>query len=80
MQLPEHLAQLLDGPDAARGAAIGDEGDRLCVPGLVDRIDQFLERRRIAVIVFGRDDDEGVGLGDLALEPLARIDRSAQPT
>src|SRR5699024_10339854 len=45
--------------NAAGNAAVGDKGDRFGLPLAGVAVDQRLEWGRIAVIVLGRDDDEG---------------------
>ncbi len=57
MQLGEDLPQLLDGAHPAGEAAVGDEADGLALPLGVGDVDGLLQRRRVAVVVLGGDDD-----------------------
>ena len=64
-QLAEHGAQLHRGPDAAEGTRrIADDRGGAEEIFLEEMVEQVRERRRDAVIVLARDDDEGVGRAD----------------
>jgi len=71
----EDETKLLDGPQASGDSAIGDEGDGLGVPLRAVGIDEGFERSCIAVVVLGRDDDEGVAGGEAPGQSLAGFGR-----
>jgi len=68
MQFGENLTKLLDRAESAGNAAIRDEGHRLRIPLFSGGIDQLFQSRRIAVVIFRRDDDEGIGFAELRAE------------
>ena len=65
-------------PGARRDAAVADERDRLVVPFVEHRVERVQERGRHAVVVFGHDEDEGVGGADLLRQRLQRGGRLAR--
>src|SRR5918999_4781837 len=73
VQFPEDLTELLDGAQTAAHPAVGHERHGLGLPLGVGQIDRLLERRRVAVVVLGGDDHEGVG--SLEALPIAGDDR-----
>ncbi len=64
MQFGKYLAEVFHCADATGNAAIRHEGDGLGLPLLVDRVDDQLEGRRIAVVVLGCDDEKAIGIGN----------------
>jgi hypothetical protein len=76
----DHLLELLDGACPRRDAAVGDEPGGLVGPLLVQVVDRVLQRRRVAVVVLGRDEDDGVGGRDRRAPALrVRVLVAAQP-
>ena len=75
MQLGEDVAQMLHGPEAARDAAIGDEGHGLGPPLAVCCVDERLERCRVGMVVLGRHDDKSLRPGDAGAERLPALGR-----
>jgi len=71
----ENKAELFDGAKASGDSAVGDECDGLGVPLGAVRIDQGLQRGSVAVVVLGRDDDEGIAGGEALSKSLARFGR-----
>lgn len=61
MEFGEDEPQLFDSTQTARDSSIGYEGYRFAAPGFVERVEHEFECRSEAVIVFGCDDDEGIG-------------------
>src|SRR6266850_1609986 len=56
-------SELLDAA-GAHGGAIAHEANRLAIPLGIDPVDRILEHRGGSVVIFGRDEDETVGLRD----------------
>ena len=69
MHLGQHEPQLLDSSRAAR-ASVAHEARRFVIPFGEEKIDRVLQRRRNAVVVLRRDEDECVQRGDLRCPPL----------
>ena len=63
------LAELFDGASAA-GVSVSDHGDGFVVPAVVDVVESVFEGSGVAVVVFGSNEDEGVGFFDFFGEAL----------
>lgn len=64
VELGEDDSQLLDCAQSAGAAAVADEADWFGVPFGSHRVDRGLQGSGVAVVVFGSDDDEGIGGAD----------------
>jgi hypothetical protein len=64
VQLRKDSTQLFDRAQASGYAAAGDEGDQFGSPLVAKGVDGGLERAGVAVVVLGRDDNDGVRRAD----------------